>query len=210
MTYIRKKFCDTGKYDWKLFLPSIILALALSLCALKTYSSAKYWCAAVPNTITIPLFSFIVTLLVLFICLFCYIQTIREIRANKKQQLRHFGSQDTSRYSLNDIEIKVSIKVLGYILVYIIQWIPTVIYDLYQYFGNVHPWVYCMVAISINMGPIGNMIFFIINEEGRRYDKSSNYSSAYDHVKGGNADSNNNTITISIENKSLEIDFNHF
>ncbi|CAG8750574.1 26084_t:CDS:2 [Dentiscutata erythropus] len=205
ITYFRQKICDTGKCDWKLFLPSALIASLLAVSASQTYGSGVYWCAAVPNTIMIPLFSIVVTLLVLAICLFCYAHTIRTIRVIKNQQSIFDESQCTSKYSLNDIEVKVSIKILGYVLVYMIQWIPAISYDIYQYYGNARPWVYCMVMISFNMGPIGNTIFFIINEGNCSYNKSSS-PPTYDNVRSGSANSNNNSFAISAENKSLEAD----
>ncbi|CAG8570711.1 19863_t:CDS:2 [Cetraspora pellucida] len=76
-------------------------------------------------------------------------------------------SNDTNKsleHSISDVELRVTVKVLGYVLVFILQWIPTIPYEIYQIYGNAPTWMYCMVAASINMGGIGNAIFYIINE----------------------------------------------
>ncbi|CAG8762050.1 1718_t:CDS:2, partial [Dentiscutata heterogama] len=82
----RQKICNTGRYDWKLFLPVAIISLIIGVMAFDTYGPVIYWCAAKPDTVAIPISSIFMTLLVLSICMFCYIQTIQAIRAIKRQQ----------------------------------------------------------------------------------------------------------------------------
>ncbi|CAG8548342.1 10950_t:CDS:2 [Dentiscutata heterogama] len=158
ITYLRvcrQKICDTGRYDWKLFLPTSIISIIISVMSIPTYGSNIYWCAAKADTIMVPIFSIFLTFFVLFICLFCYVQTIRSIRDIKKQQssiVENRARNSTFKSPIDEVEIKVSVKVLGYILVYMIQWIPAIPYDIYSLLGRAKPWVYCMVTVAVNMG----------------------------------------------------------
>ncbi|KAF0515132.1 putative g-protein coupled receptor 21 [Gigaspora margarita] len=227
ITYLRvcrNKVCDTGRYDWKLFLPVAVLSIFIAVSAYDTYGPVIYWCAALPNTIAIPISSICMTIIVLSICSFCYIQTIRAIRDIKKQQSSVaivsgvVGNKSTTHSPIDSVEIKVSKKVMGYILVFILQWVPAIPYDICQFFGRAGAWVYCMVIISINMGPIGNAIFYVMNEGWSRYGSEIN-TSAYDSVTDKSStkvDSKNSTIPnyddnmkfIDIENGSFDIEKN--
>ncbi|CAG8568203.1 15511_t:CDS:2, partial [Cetraspora pellucida] len=160
ITYLRvckQRICDTGIYDWKIFLPVITISSIVSVLALDSYGPVKYWCAAKTDTIITPIASICTTFIVLSICLFCYIQTIQAIRSIKKQHLAIikrsvYNKPDNSTSVISEVEMKVSIKVSGYILVFILQWIPSVPYDIYSFLGRTHPWVYCMVLVSVCMG----------------------------------------------------------
>ncbi|CAG8624513.1 19701_t:CDS:2 [Dentiscutata erythropus] len=187
ITYMRvcqQKICDTGRYDWKIFLPTTIISVILSIMSLPTYGSNIYWCAAKAETIMVPIFSIFLTFFVLSICLFCYVQTIRSIRDIKKQQskiVENRARNSSYKAPIEEVEIKVSVKVLGYILVYMIQWIPAIPYDIYSLLGHTRPWVYCMVTVAVNMGSIGNAIFYVINEGWTRHG-NSNSSLSYEQV----------------------------
>ncbi|CAG8599269.1 17806_t:CDS:2 [Cetraspora pellucida] len=224
ITYYRickQKWYDTGKYDWKLFLPSAIGGSLVAAINLANYGSVVYWCAAKPKTLITPISSIVMTIVVFVICLFCYIKTIQEIHAIKKQHLSYIEDRNTSKHPINAVEIKVIIKVMGYILVFMIQWIPVTFYDIYQLLGVAQPWVYCMAIISTNIGSIGNTIFFIINEGFRHKDKGDdsssisniksenldycNNSTTYININNRNVSYSNNSSTISTENKSREV-----
>ncbi|KAF0538243.1 hypothetical protein F8M41_008065 [Gigaspora margarita] len=208
ITYLRvckQKACDTGRYDWKLFLPLVIVSSLISIAGLQTYGPVKYWCAAESKTMVNPISSTLMTITVLSTCSFCYIQTIREIRSIKKQQATITTSQNITIFPVTDVELRVSVKVLGYILVFIVQWIPDIPYDMYQFYGTAHPWAYCFVVFTIIIGPIGNLIFFIINEGWSR--DQTNLSSGYADVKCESGDSNYNSSSTN-GNKSHESDFN--
>ncbi|CAG8489167.1 13838_t:CDS:2 [Racocetra persica] len=142
VTYLRvcwNKHVDTGRYDWKLLLPISIPSIVMF---------ALGWDA-----------------LVLFICLFCYLKIIFTIHVVKKQQSTISNYTVNKKITtLNEIEIKVIKKILGYVLVFILQWFPTVPYELWQLHGEPPTWSYCMVAVGLNMGGIGNAIFYVINE----------------------------------------------
>ncbi|CAG8709557.1 9367_t:CDS:2, partial [Scutellospora calospora] len=45
ITYLRvcrQKNCDTGRYDWKLFLPVLIISVVISVLALDSYGPVIY------------------------------------------------------------------------------------------------------------------------------------------------------------------------
>ncbi|CAG8508772.1 4505_t:CDS:2 [Cetraspora pellucida] len=228
ITYLRvckQKACNTGRYDWKLFLPVAIISVFLSIISFNTYGPVVYWCAAIPNTIAIPIFSIFMTVIVLSICSFCYIRTIQAIRSVKKQQSEIVESSGvikkrvTLKAPIDSVEMKVSIKVMGYILVFMLQWVPAIPYDIYQFYGRAAPWVYCMVLISVNSGSVGNAIFYVINEGWSRYGSelsSSSQGQFNDTSKNSAAtlnQSNTYVKSIDVENGTSdikEIDFyNH-
>ncbi|CAG8554809.1 12194_t:CDS:2 [Dentiscutata erythropus] len=114
----REKNFNTGRYDWKIFIPTAIISGVVSFLDMKNYGRDRYWCAVKSDrskNLFIPLTSTLITLLVLSVCLFCYIETIRAIRFVREQQ-------ETVIASIEEMERKVSKKVLGYILVFILQW----------------------------------------------------------------------------------------
>ncbi|KAF0399785.1 putative g-protein coupled receptor 21 [Gigaspora margarita] len=194
ITYLRvcrNKVCDTSRYDWKLFLPVAVLSIFTTVSAYDTYGPVIYWCATLPNTIAIPISS---------IC------------------SGVVGNKSTTHSPIDSVEIKVSKKVMGYILVFILQWVPAIPYDICQFFGHAGTWVYCTVIISINIEPIGNAIFYVMNEGWSRYSSEIN-TSAYDSVNDKSStkvDSKNSTIpnyddnmkSIDIKNGSFDIEKN--
>ncbi|CAG8611718.1 14831_t:CDS:2 [Dentiscutata erythropus] len=225
ITYLRvckQKICNTGRYDWKLLLPVAILSILIGVMAFNTYGPVIYWCAAEPATVAIPISSISMTIIVLSICMFCYIQTILAIRDIKKQQYLVseskgvFGKRSTHT-PMDSVEIKVTKKVLWYILVFMLQWVPAIPYDIYQFFGRAATWVYCMVIVSINLGPIGNAIFYIVNEGWSRYgtdycysaDGSENDKTACStKVDSKSSNNDDNTKFMDIENGSFDFDKN--
>ncbi|CAG8687027.1 902_t:CDS:2, partial [Cetraspora pellucida] len=94
-------------------------------------------CAAKPASFALTIVSVGITLFVFSICSFCYFQIVRTVRVVKKAQTQVSLSNDTNKsleHSISDVELRVTVKVLGYVLVFILQW------------------------------GIGNAIFYIINE----------------------------------------------
>ncbi|CAG8561851.1 1617_t:CDS:2 [Cetraspora pellucida] len=174
----RNKRIDTGRYDWKLLLPIAIASFATTGLGWKSYGAVKYWCDLKTDNLGMSICSVSITLSVLFICLFCYLKTIFAIRSVKRKQ--SLFNNDVIYKNIphfNEIEIKVTKKIFGYVLVFILQWIPTVPYELWQVYSDPPAWIFCMVAVGLNMGGIGNAIFYVINEGWNRCGNNSNNSS---------------------------------
>ncbi|CAG8793429.1 36352_t:CDS:2, partial [Racocetra persica] len=131
---------------------------------------------------------------------------IRTIKRQQSQIIENrgvTGKRVTLRMPIDSVELKVSIKVLGYILVFILQWIPAIPYDIYQFNGRAAPWVYCMVIASVNSGVSWS-----------RYGSSNSSSSHEQFIDGSKASSatlnhsNNHVKSIDIENGSPDINRN--
>ncbi|CAG8585150.1 17283_t:CDS:2, partial [Dentiscutata heterogama] len=153
----REKNFNIGRYDWKIFIPTGIISGVVSFLGLKNYGRDKYWCAVKSDrskNFFIPFTSTLITLLVLSMCLFCYIKTIRAIRLVKEQQEAVIssngviGNNNSSVSPIEEVERKT----------------PSIPYNMYQFLGNAKPWAYCLVIASVNLGGVGNAIFYVINE----------------------------------------------
>ncbi|CAG8452753.1 16970_t:CDS:2 [Acaulospora colombiana] len=143
------------------------------------------------------------SILILGVCSYCYLRTILMIRDVIKQvsavestpkdsgfEGRH---QSTAVNSTMDnksmsIEAKVTKKVMGYIL-------------------KEGAWVYALVAASINMGPIGNAICYVINEG---WGLHGNNSSINETKNSSTTALSSNAKNISgINYQDIEDDFNN-
>ncbi|CAG8533611.1 9944_t:CDS:2 [Funneliformis mosseae] len=69
-----------------------------------------------------------------------------------------------TRQIVKKIEPIVVRKIIGYVLIFMLQWTPPMIYVVGQIIDYDPLWVYLITDASVNMGGIGNMIQFIINE----------------------------------------------
>ncbi|EXX77367.1 uncharacterized protein OCT59_018876 [Rhizophagus irregularis] len=84
------------------------------------------------------------------------------------------NENNTTKKNTKKIEPIVVRKIIGYVLIFIIQWTPPMIYVLGQIIDYDPLWVYLITDATVNMGGIGNMIQFIINEGWRdRYHHTS-------------------------------------
>ncbi|RIA97779.1 hypothetical protein C1645_813654 [Glomus cerebriforme] len=83
----------------------------------------------------------------------------------------NYNNGNDVKKNTRKIEPIVVRKIIGYVLIFIIQWTPPMIYVLGQLINYDPLWVYLITDATVNMGGIGNMIQFIINEGWRdKYD----------------------------------------
>ncbi|CAI2183775.1 16621_t:CDS:2 [Funneliformis geosporum] len=73
-------------------------------------------------------------------------------------------NNDNVSNNVKKIEPIVVRKIIGYVLIFIFQWTPPMTYVFGQIIDYDPLWVYLVTDASVNMGGIGNMIQFIINE----------------------------------------------
>ncbi|CAG8807034.1 32829_t:CDS:2, partial [Racocetra persica] len=84
-----------------------------------------------------------------------------------------FGSRqkatrfDTATSKHKRVEPIVVRKIIGYVLIFIIQWTPSMIYVFGQIINYDEMWIYLVTDATVNLGGIGNMIQYIINEGWR-------------------------------------------
>ncbi|CAG8654651.1 17867_t:CDS:2 [Funneliformis caledonium] len=190
----RKMIIDLGKYDYKAILFILFTSIVYTMISLPSYGSGKYWCYTNKTSNILPIVTLILNFGALAITLFSYSLTLREInsisfindhnREREKERERFEYSNFNSNTYLNrnyvdgntsnnnenvskivkKIEPIVVRKIIGYVLIFMLQWTPPMIYVVGQIIDYDPLWVYLITDASVNMGGIGNMIQFIINE----------------------------------------------
>ncbi|CAG8440130.1 15919_t:CDS:2 [Acaulospora morrowiae] len=216
VTYLRvcrRIYWNYGKYDWKLWFVSGAIALLFTIMGSSKFGPTYYWCGAARGEIYVVIVGLGVSVVVLLVVVFCYFKTIMAIRDVVKQASTvnatpkngnssdsHLngikGSRDRRQSAMahstsDDIQAKVTKKVMGYILVFILQWFPIFPYDIYEILDKDAAWVYALVAISFNFGGIGNAICYVMNEGwGIHGNNSSMIEGNEDHTSNTSASSN--------------------
>ncbi|CAG8652099.1 19491_t:CDS:2, partial [Cetraspora pellucida] len=169
----RKWYIDLGKYDYKLFAFLISLSFVLSMVGIPSFGSSKYWCFTNKGSMIMPIVTLALNFTILAITIFCYAMTLREINSIQLKKERKATRFDTVTSNNKKIEPIVVRKIIGYVLIFIFQWTPSMIYVFGQIIGYDEMWVYLVTDATVNLGGIGNMIQYIINE-GWRNDPNSN------------------------------------
>ncbi|RHZ74848.1 hypothetical protein Glove_219g149 [Diversispora epigaea] len=183
-TYLRvcrRVYFDYGTYDWKIWLIAGVTSILLAGSGYKNYGPAKYWCASTISSKYAPIFSSILSISVIGTCFFCYYNTIMEIRYVRKDTPEISNNGINCSSSINSveknerIEARVTRKVAGYILVFIIQWIPSIPYEVSTILNYRAIWTFVLIVASINLGGVGNAIFYVINEGWTSQGKDSTF-----------------------------------
>ncbi|CAG8547043.1 10846_t:CDS:2 [Dentiscutata erythropus] len=202
VTYLRicKRYnVNLGKYDYRLFLSMILFNIGFTILAVPSLGPAKYWCITGLNPI-LSLLIITLNCMIFMITVFCYFMTLREI--NKRQRL--IKEYALSAYKVNWMEIMATRKIIGYILIYLMQWTPVVIYIVGLVFNYDRVWTNVIAVITINMGGIANMAAYIINEKWRddyksSLDMSPSYPSSKYNTASKDTYNSNNLLTSQIE-----------
>ncbi|CAG8512770.1 16205_t:CDS:2, partial [Gigaspora rosea] len=105
--------------------------------------------------------------------------TLREINSIKLR--KDYKSKFDTASKHKKIEPIVVRKIIGYILIFIIQWTPSMIYVFCQTIDYDEMWIYLVTDATINFGGIGNMIQYIINE-GWRNNPDTNINNSGDII----------------------------
>ncbi|PKY45747.1 hypothetical protein RhiirA4_460405 [Rhizophagus irregularis] len=183
---VQEYYFELGKYDYKIWFPIVILSLIFPLSTLNAYGPTKYNCGAKPEASAIMKIFFILIVLTLATILFCYIHILTTIRRVKEENSSVSSSNNSWMY-LNNIEKKTLKKVLTYILVFILQYVPVLIYNMFRLLKIQNFIIGVIVSSVICLGGIGNVIQYICNE-GFRYQSSSVTCSDYKSETKAEAD----------------------
>ncbi|CAG8504360.1 1099_t:CDS:2 [Cetraspora pellucida] len=185
MTYLRvrrKYIIDMGIYDYKLFLILFTISLTLTLIGVQDYGPSKFWCYNSPTDPIRPLITIGLIFLILFITLFCYVMTLMEINI-QQNMIRNFGSDNVT---FSRVDIIVVRKIIAYILIFLLEWAPTVIYFITQMFQYENVWIYTVSVVFINLGGIGNAILYISYESWKNnYDNGTTFVASNSSNSGG-------------------------
>ncbi|CAB4473407.1 unnamed protein product [Rhizophagus irregularis] len=183
---VQEYYFELGKYDYKIWFPIVILSLIFPLSTLNAYGPTKYNCGVKPEASAIMKIFFILIVLTLATILFCYIHILTKIRRVKEENSSVSSSNNSWMY-LNNIEKKTLKKVLTYILVFILQYVPVLIYNMCRLLKIQNFIIGVIVSSAISLGGIGNVIQYICNE-GFRYQSSSVTCSDYKSEAKAEAD----------------------
>ncbi|PKK62264.1 hypothetical protein RhiirC2_815130 [Rhizophagus irregularis] len=183
---VQEYYFELGKYDYKIWFPIVILSLIFPLSTLNAYGPTKYNCGVKPEASAIMKIFFILIVLTLATILFCYIHILTKIRRVKEENSSVSSSNNSWMY-LNNIEKKTLKKVLTYILIFILQYVPVLIYNMCRILKIQNFIIGVIVSSAISLGGIGNVIQYICNE-GFRYQSSSVTCSDYKSEAKAEAD----------------------
>ncbi|GBC00580.1 hypothetical protein RclHR1_00390034 [Rhizophagus clarus] len=160
---VQEYYFKLGKYDYKIWLPIIFLSSILPLSTINSYGAQKYDCGIKAGHDVIGSLFFIVVILTLSTIIFCYIHILKTIH-NIKEDNSSIASSNNNLMRLNDIERKTLKKVLTYILVFILQYVPVLIYDIFWFLKIQNLIVDTLASTVLCFGGIGNVIQYICNE----------------------------------------------
>ncbi|RIB22576.1 hypothetical protein C2G38_979498 [Gigaspora rosea] len=169
-----------GRYDYRFFLIIVLISIMISLVGINDYGPSRFWCYNSPSNPITPLITIALVFLILFITLFCYIMTLLEVNIQQST----IKKLDSNSSPFSRIDLLVVRKIIAYILIFLIEWTPTVIYLITSIFQYENIWIYTGSVIFINLGGIGNAILYIsyegwTNRYGESNIGSTNASSGY-------------------------------
>ncbi|CAB4473406.1 unnamed protein product [Rhizophagus irregularis] len=183
---VQEYYFELGKYDYKIWFPIVILSLIFPLSTLNAYGSTKYNCATKPEASAVMTIFFILIVLILATIVFCYVHILITIHRVKEENSSVSSSNNSWMY-LNNIEKKTLKKVLTYILIFILQYVPVLIYNMCRILKIQNFIIGVIVSSVICLGGIGNVIQYMCNE-GFRYQSSGNVYSDYKSETKSEAD----------------------
>ncbi|KAF0526954.1 hypothetical protein F8M41_013836 [Gigaspora margarita] len=137
-----------GAYDYKLFILPLGLSAILTGISASTFGSDQFWCYTPDKSIRASIIIITMDLAIFIISLFCYLSILRKITNHD------FKEQFSSAAK----------KIISYILVYIIQWIPLITYLFLDMANHEGLWLYFLAVGAISMGGILNAGRYILNE----------------------------------------------
>ncbi|GBC00579.1 hypothetical protein RclHR1_00390033 [Rhizophagus clarus] len=218
---VQEYYYELGKYDYKIWLPIIFLSLIFPLSAINSYGAQKYRyvtclimyyasndqprdiqylqlllylsCGTKVGQNAMAALFFIIVILTLLTIIFCYIHILRTIH-NIKEDNSSTASSHSNLIHLNNIERKTLKKVLTYILVFILQYVPILIYNVFKFLKIQNLVINTIASSVICFGGMGNVIQYICNE-GLSY-RSSSVIISLDYKSDADEQQSNDDSTI--------------
>ncbi|CAG8435856.1 6883_t:CDS:2 [Diversispora eburnea] len=162
----KEVYLETGIYDYRLWIITLSLSALIDLISINDFGQHKYWCAAYPKSITLPLIMFCLITICLITIIFCYLQVLLKIK-NLDDSLLTSSYMSPQRVY---IEKRALRKLISYIFTFMLQFIPLIAYHLGSLFKVEHVFLYVLATTS-------NFIQYLINEGIFSADNSSIISS---------------------------------
>ncbi|CAB4373858.1 unnamed protein product [Rhizophagus irregularis] len=177
-TYLRichEKYFYRGKYDYKIWVIIITAAIIFQLININNHGPRKYWCnGRSGQRVSFTLLFVIITSILIIIC-YCYFMTLYTIKLQNSNSINNiinnnhnFDSKNEeikimNRLRISEIEKKAAWKIISYILLFILQWLPVQINIATRWTTIRETWTYILGAL-VTFGGIGNAIIYICNE----------------------------------------------
>ncbi|GBC00581.1 hypothetical protein RclHR1_00390035 [Rhizophagus clarus] len=172
---VRECYFEFGKYDYKIWVPIIVISLIIPLSSTNAYGSRNYACGTKIGYDLIGLVVFILIVVTLSTIVFCYLHVLKTIRDIKG----HIPSSQVGAVRNSNVESRTFKKVLTYILVFIIQYIPILVYNILMILNIRHIILDALSPAVISLGGIANVFQYLRNEGLKFSYISSNHSSNY-------------------------------
>ncbi|PKK68160.1 hypothetical protein RhiirC2_750715, partial [Rhizophagus irregularis] len=165
---VQEYYFDWGKCDYKIWFPVGFLSFIIPIVSVRDLGAKKYWCGIKDgNNSLISTLLLITILLTLLTIIFCYVhvlKTFHDVKDDNSSSIAHSEVNVEQRNSRNIIERKILAKVLTYILVFIFQYIPLMLNDIFE-LVKVHYILLNAISLSaISIGGISNLFQYVLNE----------------------------------------------
>ncbi|KAG9289351.1 hypothetical protein G9A89_007912 [Geosiphon pyriformis] len=157
----REKEFEFGRYDWKMFAIIIVLDLITLMTKIDGgYGRLNnYWCSTINTTLLSAITSLFLMGTNFGTTLFCFLY-ILVILAKNRAELKE-ASVSVHGKTYDD---RVTRKILSYVFVFLLQWIPVFTYVVAGLLKIIGTWTYVFIIGGINFGGIGNALAYLMNE----------------------------------------------
>ncbi|KAG9287398.1 hypothetical protein G9A89_023770 [Geosiphon pyriformis] len=181
----RRIIVDFGRYDYKLF--SLIILLTMSTVLPGIFKDGfgqqnLYWCALKAQHNFIYTSFVIGTMLsVVIVTSFCFLQiflVLARRRCDSLDTLVDNNIQANTMSHYHGFEDKVTRKIASYVLVFMLQWVPVLVFLVTNILQKTSTWTLITVIVGINLGGIGNSLAYIMNESLYKKDSPSSTTSS--------------------------------
>ncbi|GBB92300.1 hypothetical protein RclHR1_00020003 [Rhizophagus clarus] len=161
---VQEYYFDLGKYDYKVWFPICFLSFIIPLISVHDFGPQVYWCGIEDNNNSlISTFLLIIILITLFAIVFCYTHILKLIHDAKDDSSIENSEMNEERR--NNIEKKILKKVSAYIFVFILQYIPLMLSDIFKLLKVEFILFNALSLSAISIGGISNLYQYIRNEK---------------------------------------------
>ncbi|PKY20514.1 hypothetical protein RhiirB3_524350 [Rhizophagus irregularis] len=187
---VREHYLDLGRYDYKVWLPILFVSSIIPLSTVYAHGSRGYSCGTKIGYQIVGFIVLAIILVTLTTIIICYASVMRAIRKIKEVN-ESITNSHNNLIQINSVERKTFKKILTYILVFILQYVPIMIYNVCGFLKVRHVILDALIPAVISLGGIGNIIQFLYNE-GLSANK---YTSNYKLESNEQSQKSNNTMS---------------
>ncbi|GBC06773.1 hypothetical protein RclHR1_07030003 [Rhizophagus clarus] len=188
---VQEYYFNWGICDYKVWLPIGFLSFIIPLASVNDFGPQKYWCGIKDgNSSLVSTLLLITILLTLLTIVFCYMHVLKTIHDVKDDNSSSILTSEIDIEQHNNIERKILAKVLTYILVFIFQYIPLMLTDIFKLIKIQYILLNAISLSAISIGGISNLIQYIRNEKFIILPNNNNF------IANGSTSSNNNDFNL--------------